>query len=67
MSIPITDKFKPKGAGGFALLDAEDIDFKEGRLTDYMPVPLTQAKYDSMKAAGELNPLTPYLIVSEDA
>ena len=65
MSIPITDKFKPKGAGGYALMDAEDIDFKDGRLTDYMPVPLTQAEYNAMEAAGTLNPRTPYLIVSE--
>lgn len=66
MSIPISDKFKPKGIGGYALMDAEDIDFKEGRLTDYMPVPLTQAEYDAMEAAGKLNPLTPYLIVRKD-
>ena len=65
MPIPITDKFKPKGAGGFSLMDAEDIDFRDGRLTDYMPVILTQVEYDAMEAAETLNPLTPYLIVSE--
>ena len=35
MSIPITDKFKPKGAGGYALIDAEDVEMPDGsRLGD---------------------------------
>ena len=29
-NIPITGKFKPKGIGGFALLDAEDVEFEDG-------------------------------------
>lgn len=38
MSIPITDKFKPKGAGGYALMDAEDIQMPDGkRLSDWNP------------------------------
>lgn len=36
MSIPITDKFKPKGAGGYALMDAEDVEMPDGtRLSDF--------------------------------
>ena len=36
MSIPITDKFKPKGAGGYPLMDAEDILMPDGnRLSDF--------------------------------
>ena len=36
MSIPITDKFKPKGAGGYPLMDAEDILMPDGnRLRDF--------------------------------
>ena len=38
MSIPITDKFKPKGVGGYALMDAEDIEMPDGkRLSDWNP------------------------------
>ena len=66
MSIPISDKFKPKGIGGYALIDAEDVDYKDGRLPDYMPIALTQEEYDALKTAGGINPLTPYLIVSDD-
>jgi hypothetical protein len=36
MSIPITDKFKPKGTGGFALVDAADVEMPDGsRLSDF--------------------------------
>lgn len=63
MAIPITGKFKPKGVGGFALMDADDIDFKEGRLTDYMPIAITQAEYNALKEAGALSTTNPYLIV----
>lgn len=35
MSIPITDKFKPKNNGGFPLMDAEDVLMPDGnRLSD---------------------------------
>jgi hypothetical protein len=66
MSIPITDKFKPKGAGGYPLMDAEDILMPDGnRLSDFTfsaetPVfdlsamglpPLTQAALFSSMAA----------------
>lgn len=67
MSIPITDKFKPKGAGGYPLMDAEDVEYKGGRLPDYLPEPLTQAEYNALAAAGKLNPVTPYLIVGDKA
>lgn len=63
MSIPISDKFKPKGVGGYALMDADDIDYKEGRLTDYMPIAVTQTDYNKMKADGTLSTTNPYLIV----
>ena len=36
MSIPITDKFKPKGTGGYALIDAVDVEMPDGsRLSDF--------------------------------
>lgn len=36
MSIPITDKFKPKGVGGYALIDAEDVEMPDGtRLSEF--------------------------------
>ena len=67
MSIPITDKFKPKGTGGFALVDAEDVEMPDGtRLHERMPVFLTQDAHDALKAAGEINENTPYFIIEED-
>ncbi|MBQ9845792.1 MAG: hypothetical protein IJO54_06895 [Oscillospiraceae bacterium] len=62
MAIGITDKFKPKGVESFALMDAEDIAFREGRLSEYMPVCLTEEEYNSLE---EINPKTPYLIKEE--
>lgn len=34
MSIPITDKFKPRNNGGFPLMDAEDVLMPDGRRLD---------------------------------
>ena len=65
MAIGITDKFKPKNDANFALMDAEDIEFQDGRLPDYIPICLTQEKYDALKASGNLSANTPYLIVEK--
>lgn len=36
MPIPITDKFKPKGVGGYPLMDAEDVLMPDGkRLSEF--------------------------------
>ena len=48
------------------LVNAKYIAYKDGRLPDFLPVPMTQAEYDAAKEAGELNENTPYLIVEED-
>lgn len=66
MAIELISKIKPKNNGDFAIADAEDIAYKEGRLPDYMPIPLTQEEYDSLKASGQLNANTPYLIIEGD-
>lgn len=63
MPIPITDKLKPKNNGTFALMDAEDIAFKEGRLNEYMPVVISKADYDALP---EKNPNTPYLVYEDE-
>lgn len=34
MAIPISGKLKPKGVGGFALVDAEDVELNDGRRLD---------------------------------
>lgn len=65
MPIPLIDKIKPKNDGNFALVDAEDIEYKEGRLPEYLPVFLTQEEYDALLAAGEINENTPYFIREE--
>lgn len=66
MPIYLIDKIKPKNDGDFPMADAADIAYKDARLPDYMPVAITQADYNQLKADGKLNPHTPYLIVSED-
>ena len=63
MSIGITDKFKPKNNGSFALMDAEDIAYENGRLPDYLFKCLTQDEYDDLMKKGELNDNTPYIII----
>lgn len=56
-------QFEP--SGDFAVANAKHIAYKDGRLTDYMPVKLTQAEYDALVASGEVNEKTPYFIVEE--
>ena len=63
MAIAITGKFKPKG--GFALMDAEDVEYQGNRLPDFLPVPVTQAEYDAMVEAGTVNENTFYFIKEE--
>lgn len=66
MAIELISKIKPKNNGDFAIVDAEDIAYKEGRLSDYMFEALTQKEYDDRKASGRLNTNTPYLIIEDD-
>ena len=66
MAIELIDKIKPKNGGKFPMVDAEDVACGDARLSDYLPVFLTQAEYDALAAAGGLNPKTPYLIKKED-
>ena len=63
MPIFMTDKFKPKNNQNFALMDAEDIAFKEGKLNEYMPVVISKADYDALP---EKNPNTPYLVYEDE-
>lgn len=65
MSIGITDKFKPKNGADFALMDAEDVAYKTGRLTDFLFKCLTEEEYNALKNAGQLNENTPYLIIEK--
>lgn len=64
MAIPITGTMKP--AGKFPLVEAADVSYGSGRLSDYMPVCVTQEEYDALVAAGEVKANTPYLIKSDD-
>ena len=63
MSIPISDKFKPKGVGGFALVDSEDVEHEGGRLNEFLPKKVTKQEYDDLVTSGKMNPKTPYFIV----
>ena len=65
MPIFLIDKIKPKGGGNFAMADAEDIAFKDGRIDAYMPEAVTQAQYNELEKAGKLVATKPYLIIKE--
>lgn len=66
MAIELISKIKPKNNGDFAIADACDVAYKDGRLTDYMPECVTQEEYDSLKASNQIKANTPYLIVEDD-
>lgn len=52
MSIPITDKLKPSGIGGFALMDAEDVEMPDGsRLSEF-----TSGSYPIVEGVPEVQP-----------
>lgn len=66
MPIFLIDKVKPKNNGSFAIADAVDVAFKEGRISDYMPEAVTQAEYEALEAAGQIVETKPYLIIKEE-
>lgn len=65
MAIGITDKLKPKNNAKFAIIDAQDVEYKNGRLPDFLFNCLTQEEYDALKTNGQLNENTPYLIIEK--
>ena len=48
-----------------SIVDAEDVVYKEGKLTDYLPICITQADYDKLCDDGTVIPTKPYLIYEE--
>ena len=66
MPIELIDKIKPANNRTFALVDAEDIAFKEGRLNEYMPVVISKTDFEVLKNSPEYNPKTPYLVYEEE-
>lgn len=66
MAIPVISTIIPKNDGDFPVAAAEHISYKDGRLPDYLPVAVTQAEYDALAEAGEINENTPYLIIEGD-
>lgn len=63
MAIELISKIKPKNNGTFPLVDAEDVSYEDGRLPDFLFKCVTQDEYDALRAAGQLNEKTPYLII----
>lgn len=63
MSIPLISDIVPKNDGDFPLVAAQHVSYKDGRLSDYMPIAVTQAEYNALKEAGTLSATNPYLIV----
>lgn len=61
MPLMIDAKIKP--SGDFAIVDAKDVAFENGRLSDHMFVALTLEQYKKKEADGTLNENTPYLII----
>lgn len=54
------------GAAGEMTLTSEVIEHDGDKLSDRMPVCLTQAEYDALVASGKYNEDTPYLIKKEE-
>ena len=52
-------------AGFNMTIDAEDVFHEDVRLSEIWPVYLTQAEYDALVSAGEMNPNTHYVILPE--
>lgn len=68
MPIPISDKFKPMGVSGFALMDAEDIEMPNGeRLHEVIPViiPVSESGYLELEAKGEIDPNAYYMVAGD--
>ena len=65
MPLRIKDKLKPDKDGLFPLVDAEDIEYKDARLPDFLFQPITQEDYNKLRDAGKLSATTPYLIVEK--
>lgn len=63
MAIEITGKLKPKGTSGFSLVDAEDIEYKGGRLPDFLFHCVTQEDYNLLVENNLIKPDVPYLII----
>ena len=66
MAIELIAKIKPKNNGGFALVDAEDVECGDGRLSELMPVFLYEEEYERLEKAGKINPKTPYFIKEKE-
>ena len=49
-----------------SIVDADDVVYKDGKLTDFLPEYLTQAKYDELDAKHEIIATKPYFIYEED-
>lgn len=66
MPIFIIAPLKQKNGSDFPIVDAVDVAFKEGRLTDYMPEAMSKEAYEELKAAGKVIMTKPYLIYKEE-
>lgn len=62
MAIEVIGEIVPKNNGKFAIIRAEHILCNGGRLSEFLPVKLTQEEYDALVASGQMNPNTPYCI-----
>ena len=65
MPIRLKDKIKPDKEGLFPIVDAEDIAYKNGLLTDALVQPMTEEEYYRNKELGLIKENTPYLIYVE--
>ena len=50
------------GTNNFPLMRAKDIEYNDGRLTDFMPVYVTKEEYDELVASGNVQKNVPYFI-----
>lgn len=67
MSVEVIGKIVPKNNGKFFLMDAANIEHEGKSLLNAIPIPVSQSKYEELKAAGEIDDERYYVIVVEDA
>lgn len=66
MAIEVIAKIKQKNNADFFLIDAEDVELDGRSLIYSLPVILTQAEYDALVNADEVDPQKIYMIAKDE-
>lgn len=63
--VPTTRTINGKDLSTDIIITAEDVGYNNGRLSDFLPVIVSQDEYDALVASGSVNETTLYLIRQE--